>query len=269
MKSLKVLFFGLVLAFFVGCANAPVTGRNQLMLVPNSTMLSMSLTQYREFLASNELTTDEEKINIVKKVGNNIKIAVENYYKKIGKESELDDYDWEFNVVKSDEINAWCMPGGKIVVYTGLFKMAETEEELAVVIGHEIAHAVARHGNERMSQALITQFGGEALSVALSNSPQETRNMWLSVYGAGISLGYVLPYSRIHEYEADYLGMVFMAQAGYHPYYAVRFWDKMERYANVTQGNGNTPEFLSTHPSDRKRIENLEKRHKEVLEKYY
>lgn len=264
----KIFFLFTLILTFAACAKAPVTGRAQLMLVPDSTMLSMSFSQYDEFLKSNKLSNDIEKTEMVKRVGNGIKNSVELYYQEIGKTSNLSGFRWEFNLIEDEQINAWCMPGGKIVVYTGLFKIASTEEDLAVVIGHEIAHAVAKHGNERMSQVLLTNFGGILLSEALSSKPEETKNFWLAVYGVGSGLGYVLPYSRLHEYEADYLGMVFMAKAGYHPYYAVRFWDKMERYANV--GNKtNYPEFLSTHPTSSNRIKYLKEKHSEVISKYY
>ncbi len=268
MKFIKLILVVCLSLGILGCSNAPVTGRRQLMVVPNSTMFSMSFSQYNSFLKENKISKDKEKRDLVKKVGKNIQNAVEAYYREIGESSHLNGYAWEFNVVESKDINAWCMPGGKIVVYTGLFKLAQTEEELSVVIGHEVAHAVARHGNERMSQVLLTQLGGVALNAALEEQPEKTKALWLGVYGAGANFGIVLPYSRIHEYEADYLGMIFMAKAGYHPYYAVRFWERMEEYSAENK-KSSMPEFLSTHPSGANRIARLKEKHSEVIEKYY
>lgn len=228
-------------------------------------MLSTSFSQYSEFISTNKLSNDKSGNERLQIVGNKIKNAVEGYYASIGKSSELQGFSWEFNLIEAEDVNAWCMPGGKIVVYTGLLKVATTEEDLAVVIGHEVAHAVAKHGSERMSQVLITNFGGAVLTEAVKDKPSEVQAFWMASYGVGTNLGYILPYSRTHEYEADYLGMVFMARAGYHPYYAVRFWDKMERYSS----SGNTPEFLSTHPASSNRIKNLNARYEEVLAKHY
>ena len=228
-------------------------------------MLSTSFSQYSEFISTNKLSNDRVGNDKLQLVGDKIRRAVEEYYASIGQSSKLNGFEWEFNLIDSDEINAWCMPGGKIVVYTGLFNVATTEEDLAVVIGHEVAHAVAQHGSERMSQILITNFGGAVLAEAVKKKPAEVQAFWMASYGVGTNLGYILPYSRTHEYEADYLGMVFMARAGYHPYYAVRFWDKMERYSS----SGNTPEFLSTHPASSNRIKNLNARYEEVLAKHY
>jgi predicted Zn-dependent protease len=166
---------------------------------------------------------------------------------------EVKYYEWEFNLIESKQVNAWAMPGGKVVVYTGILPVASDEKGLAVIMGHEIAQVVADHGNERMSQGLIFQFGGMALSTALSKKPQQTQKLWMQVYGAGAQYGVMLPYSRLHESEADHLGLVFMAMAGYDPNSAVGFWKRM---AKKKSGQA-PPEFLSTHPSDERRIQNI------------
>ncbi len=175
----------------------------------------------------------------------------------------IDGFQWEFNLVDDDVPNAWCMPGGKVVVYTGLLPLTQNETGLAVVMGHEIAHAVARHGNERMSQELALQLGGVALSVAIEKKPEETKQLFYSAYGIGSELGIVLPYSRLHETEADKLGLIFMAMAGYNPEEAIPFWTRMSQ-----SGGQKPPEILSTHPADETRIRNLKEFMPEAM-KYY
>ncbi|MDP3444677.1 MAG: M48 family metallopeptidase, partial [Ignavibacteria bacterium] len=200
----------------------------------------------------------------VDRVGARIANAITKYYTNKGQGSVLEGYKWEFNTVQSKDINAWCMPGGKVVVYTGILPITQNESGLAVVMGHEIAHAVAEHGSERMSQVLLTQLGGMALSEALSSKPKQTSDLWLGVYGLGAQVGVLLPYSRTHESEADRLGMIFMALAGYNPNVAVGFWERM---ANEKQGQA-PPEFLSTHPSDRTRIDDIKRNLPEAM-KYF
>jgi predicted Zn-dependent protease len=218
-------------------------------------MLSMSYSQYGQFLKENKLTTNQEQIALVKRAGGRIQKAVETYFAERGMSGELQGYAWEFNVVESKEVNAWCMPGGKVVVYTGILPITRTEEGLAVVMGHEIAHAVAEHGGERMSQGLLAQLGGMALAVALEDKPRETQELWMTAYGAGAQLGVLLPFSRTHESEADELGLIFMAMAGYDPGEAVSFWQRMA----AQSGGQKPPEFLSTHPSDETRIADIRK----------
>lgn len=227
-------------------------------------MLTMSFQQYDEFIRSNKLSNDASNSEMVKRVGNNIKNAVERYMADNKISNRLNGYNWEFNLVESSEINAWCMPGGKVVVYTGILPITQDENGLAVVMGHEIAHAIAEHGNERMSQILLTQLGGLALSEALNSQPERTRDLWLGVYGLGAQVGVLLPYSRTHESEADKLGLIFMAMAGYDPNSAVGFWERM---AALKQGQA-PPEFLSTHPSDKTRIEDIKKNLPEALNYY-
>jgi predicted Zn-dependent protease len=176
---------------------------------------------------------------------------------------ELRGYEWEFNLIESEEVNAWCMPGGKVVVYTGILPLTQNENGLAVVMGHEIGHAIARHGNERMSQVLLAQGIGLALEEALKNRPEDTRKAWAIAFGYGVPLGFLLPYSRLHESEADRLGLIFMAMAGYDPRNAVEFWERMAR-----QGGSKPPEFLSTHPSDRTRIRQIQQHIPEAMQYY-
>lgn len=254
----------LIFTIVVACKKVPITGRRQLNLLPESEMLSMSLTSYKDFLSKNPPEgTTEANVQLVKKVGNNIAKAVEDFMRQKGMSDRIAGYKWEFNLVNNKEVNAWCMPGGKVVVYTGLLPITQTETALACVMGHEIAHAVARHGNERMSQGLIVQAGGTALQVALSQKSELTQNIFLQSYGIGSQLG-VLKYSRTHESEADKLGLVFMAMAGYNPAEAVDFWTRMAK-----SGGGKAPlEILSTHPSDDTRIADIKKFLPEAM-KYY
>jgi predicted Zn-dependent protease len=216
-------------------------------------MLAMSLQEYDTFLKSHKLSTNREQTQMVKRVGERIQQAVEQYFAQNRLSHELDGYGWEFNLVESDEVNAWCMSGGKVVVYTGILAITQNESGLATVMGHEIAHAVAKHGNERMSQGLLAQMGGTALSVALAQKPQETRELWMTAFGLGAQAGVLLPYSRLQEAEADHLGLIFMAMAGYDPNMALGFWQRMSE----KKGGKSSPEFLSTHPSDETRIRNI------------
>jgi predicted Zn-dependent protease len=258
---ISVLVLSLIL---LACSTVAVTGRKQLNLIPSSTMLSMSSEQYGEFLKANKLSTNQQETEMVKRVGGRIEKAVEKYFADQGLSSKLKGYSWEFNLVESDEVNAWCMPGGKVVVYTGILPVTRDEAGLAVVLGHEIAHAVAEHGNERMSQMLVTQLGGLALSEAIKSKPEQTQQLWMTAFGVGAQLGVLLPYSRLQESEADHLGLIFMAMAGYDPNTAVAFWERM---AKMNQGQA-PPEFLSTHPSDESRIKNIKSLIPEAM-KYY
>lgn len=263
MKKIVLLPF-LLLTILMACEKVPITGRKQVNLVAESEMIGMSLTSYKEFLTKNPPVSDANAdAQLVKKVGNNIATAVEIFMKDKGLSSRLKGYQWEFNLVNDKTVNAWCMPGGKVVVYSGLLPVTQTETALACVLGHEIAHAVARHGNERMSQGLLVQLGGVALSVALSQKTQLTQDLFMQSYGVGSQLG-MLKYSRTHESEADKMGLVFMAMAGYNPEEAIAFWERM---ANAGGGN-QPPELLSTHPSDATRIADIKAFLPEAM-KYY
>ena len=265
MKTFKVIVPCILLALtFYYCSTVPITGRSQLKLISSTEINSLSFQQYDEFLKQNKLSSDVEKSNMVKRIGANIQRAVESYFAQHNLSKELQGYAWEFNLVESPDVNAWCMPGGKVVVYTGILPVTQNETGLAVVMGHEIAHAVAQHGGERMSQGLLQQLGGVALSVALQNEPNTTQNLFMTAYGLGSTIGVILPFSRTHESEADRLGLIFMAMAGYDPNAAVDFWTRM---ANSKTG-GSPPEFLSTHPSDQTRIADLKKHMPEALQYY-
>ncbi|MDO9111518.1 MAG: M48 family metallopeptidase [Desulfatirhabdiaceae bacterium] len=251
IKHVRSYIALLMLGVLASCTTVPITGRTQLNMVSDPAILSMSLQQYSDFLKTHKISTDAEQTAKIRQVGRRIQKGVEMYFAESGMLSELDGYKWEFNLVEGEEINAFCMPGGKVVVYTGLLSIAGGDDGLAVVMGHEIAHAVAKHGNERMSQALAMQMGGVALGVAMSNESSQSRQLWTMVYGLGASVGYMLPFSRLHEKEADHLGLIFMALAGYDPHTAIDFWQRM----SVKQGGKKPPELLSTHPSDQTRIE--------------
>ncbi len=255
MKYYKLLIFLIIVIIISACSRVLISNRIQLSLIPNSSMLQMSFDQYGQFLEENVISADKEKIESVKRVGKNIQKAVEQYFIDNGLEDELTNYDWEFNLVESNEVNAWCMPGGKVVFYTGILPLTRDENGLAVVMGHEIAHAIAEHGNERMSQGLMAQLGGIALAAAVSEKPEQTQQLWMTAFGAGTQLGVLLPFSRLHESEADHLGLIFMSMAGYNPNHAISFWKRMAEM----KGEQAPPEFISTHPSDDNRIAQIEK----------
>ncbi len=264
---MKKIFLSAGLAFTLySCSRNAVTGRNQLSLVSESEVQSMALTEYRTFLSQNKVvsTSVSKDAEMVRRVGQRITTAITEYYTGKGQQSILDGYQWEYNLVDSKEVNAWCMPGGKIVVFTGLLPVTQNEAALAVVMGHEVTHALAKHGNERMSQGLVQQFGQVALSVALANKSQETQSIFNSAYGVGTNIAVVLPFSRRDEYEADQFGLNFAALAGYNPQEAIVLWERMEK---ASAGN-KPPEFLSTHPSEGNRIERLKKQMPEALKLY-
>ena len=251
------------LLLLAGCGSVPVTGRQQLLLVSDSEVLSSSLTQYDSYIKSSQKSSSVTKTNMVKRVGKRIAEATEKYLRENNLSSEIKNFNWEFNLIKDNQINAFCMPGGKIVVYEGLMKIAQTDDELAVVLGHEVAHAVAKHSNERMSQQLAAQYGAKILTASLSDKSQTVQKLATNVYGLGAQYGLMLPFSRRHESEADYMGLVFMTIAGYDPSVAINFWKKMS-----AGSKGQIPEFMSTHPSDATRINALYKALPEVKRKY-
>lgn len=252
LKLTNVILLTVILGFADSCSTVPFSERQQLLLLPSSQMLSMSFTQYEEFLDEHPPVMNTRDVRMVADVGNKISTAVEVYMQQNDVKNSLKDFEWEFNLVDDDSPNAWCMPGGKVVVYKGILPYTKTEAGLATVMSHEIAHAIARHGNERMSQQLLVQAGGMALNAYLEEKKEESRDIFMAAYGVGSTIGVMLPYSRAHETEADKLGVVFMAMAGYNPEAAVDFWKRMSE-----SGGQKTPEFLSTHPSDETRINNL------------
>ena len=261
---LRFVVMGLLVCLS-GCSQVDVTGRQQFNFVPDSVMNSMSFKSYSEFLGEHTLSTDAEQNEQVKRVGKRIADAVETFCQKRGCQDRLRGYKWEFNLVEDKAVNAWAMPGGKVVVYTGLLPVAQDETGLAVVMGHEIAHAFAKHGAERMSQGLLLNLGGMALEVALREKPEQTKNLFLKSYGVGTQVGVALPFSRLHESEADRLGLIFMALAGYDPQVAVDFWGRMA----ASKDDKNKPlEILSTHPADETRIRDLKKHLPEAMSYY-
>ena len=246
MKN-KWLFFVLTALLLQSCKTVPVTGRKQLNLVPNSMIQAMAFTEYDSVVkASPTLSQYDQRAQMVTRVGSRIQRAVENYMQQNNMSKELKNFQWEYNTINDNIINAWCMPGGKVVVYTGLLPVTQNETALAVVMGHEIAHAIARHGNERMSESLLINLGGLVLEEALKDKKQETQLLFLGLYMVGSNLALALPNSRMQESEADKLGLIFMSMAGYDPEEAIPFWQRM---AAVNKG-GKLPQFLSTHPSD-------------------
>ena len=262
-RSIAVLILTTAVFLIHSCSTVPLTGRSQMSLLPESSMVEMSLTSYNDFLKENKVVANSSQTQMVKRVGSRIATSVEKYLKDHGYQDRVADFKWEYNLVENDEPNAWCMPGGKVVVYTGILPLTKTEAGIAVVLSHEIAHAVARHGNERMSQGLLIQMGGIALSEAVKQKPEETQNLFLLAYGLGSQIGVQLPFSRQHEYEADRMGLIFMAMAGYNPEEAVAFWTRMSQ-----NGGQKPPEFLSTHPADSKRITSIQELMPEAA-KYY
>ena len=250
--------------FITSCSTNSVTGRKQLTLLSESQLQQMAMTEYKTFLSQNKVVSSSANrdAEMVRRVGSRIATAITNYYTKQGKGEILNGYQWEFNLVDSKEVNAWCMPGGKVVVYTGLLPVTQNEAALAVVLGHEITHAVAGHGNERMSQGMLAQGIGVAGNILTSGNPQ-VNNIFNSVYAPGAQVGVLLPNSRKQEYEADHFGLIFMAMAGYNPREAIPFWQRMAQ-----SGGEKPPEFLATHPSDENRIAKLQDYMNEAL-KYY
>ena len=249
IKTVSILTAGILLA---GCATAPVTGRRQLTLIPGGQLASLGESSYREVISASDLSTDRERTEMLERVGRRIARAAEDFMEETGRGSEIRHYDWEFSLIEDDTVNAWAMPGGKIAFYTGILDLMDSEDEVAAVMGHEVAHVIADHGNERMSQAILVEFGGMALSRLLRERPHETRNIFFAAFGLGAQIGVLLPYSRRHEYEADEIGIVLMRDAGYDPAGAITFWEKMDALSGPA-----VPEFLSTHPSSSSRIERM------------
>jgi predicted Zn-dependent protease len=261
MNKVSFLFTLIIAGIVFSCSVVPLTGRKQLSLIPESEMIAMGLTSYTEFMKENPVSSDRNNAAIVKEVGTRLSTAVDFYFTANNLESRLDGYQWEYSLVTNTVPNAFCLPGGKVVIYSGILPYTADKNGLAVVISHEIAHAVARHGNERMSQQLLLQFGGVALNEAVKNKPEETKGLYNTVYGIGSQVGVMLPYSREHEYEADKLGLIFMALAGYDPQTAVGFWERMSSI-----GGTKPPEFMSTHPSDANRIKKIKEALPEVMQ---
>ncbi|MCS4432923.1 M48 family metallopeptidase [Aquiflexum gelatinilyticum] len=259
----KIAFFIAMGIFVYSCAQVPMSGRSQLALVDNAELLPMAFVEYDKVLKEGKVITNTADGQMVVKVGKRIASAVEKYMKANGFENELQGFQWEFNLIQEAIVNAWCMPGGKVAFYTGIIPVCQDEAGIAVVMGHEVAHAIANHGRERMSNGMLMNGLLGTAQAAMGQNPTLTQNLMLQAFGVGGELG-MLSFSRKHELEADQLGLNFMALAGYDPRVAPAFWERMEK-----AGSGEAPpEFLSTHPGPKKRIDELNKQMSVALEYY-
>ncbi len=271
----RIIFYGAILLTTLwACTKVPLSGRNQLLLVSDSEMNSMAFTSYKQFLdTSTVVPASSQQAAMVKRVGDKIARAAQSYFESTGNPQYLNGYQWQTELVQSSQVNAWCMPGGKMVVYTGILPITQNETGLAVVMGHEVSHAIAKHGAERMSEGLLAQgllvAGQIGLGIAMKDKPAATQNLWNSVYGLAAPIGAqlgMMAHGRYQESEADHLGLLFMSMAGYNPMEAVTFWERMA--AKSAAGGSKTPVWLSTHPSDATRIADIKSRMGEAL-KYY
>lgn len=261
MKKSVLIVASLILT---GCSTVPITGRKQLSFIPQGELLTLSDQSYKDVLSKATISTDASWNQKVAEVGQKIAGSAEVFMRDNGMEKDLKNYKWEFNLIDDPKtVNAFCMPGGKIVVYTGILPVAQDENGLATVMSHEVAHAIANHGGERMSQELLVQAGGMGLAQLIKTKPAMAQQILMKAYGAGSQVGVLLPYSRSHESEADHIGLVLMARAGYDPKTSVAFWERMSAL-----GGAKPPELLSTHPANARRIADLQKDIPEA-EKYY
>ncbi len=262
MRKIIIILAGLTIGY--GCSTVPLTGRKQLDLVPNAEIIPMAEQEYKAVIQKGPLSNDAQKVEMIRKVGTRIQHAVEQYMASSNLSSELTGFNWEFNLIDNPKtVNAWCMPGGKVAFYTGILPICQDETGVAIVMGHEIAHAIANHGRERMSQQMLAQLGMGSLSALMGSNPTAGQQLLFQAVGAGSSIG-MLKFSRQDESEADHLGLIFLAMAGYDPNQAPIFWERMSK---LGAGDG-TPEFLRTHPSDAKRIRDLKAELPEAM-RYY
>jgi len=238
---------------FLSCATNPFTGNKTLALVPNSQIFPTSFAQYNQFLSENKVIKSTANAEMITRVGQRIASAAERWLDANGYKGYLKDYKWEYNLVDDKTVNAWCMPGGKIVFYTGILPIAENETAIAAIMGHEVAHALANHGQQRMSSGVLQQIGAVGVGVATSGKSTEAQQAWMQAYGVGSTVGVMLPFSRSHETQADEIGLTLMAVAGYNPDEAAQLWERMK----ANSGGQAPPEILSTHPSNDSRIANL------------
>lgn len=254
MKTKNIFILSSAAALVMACATNPLTGKKTLALTNEDTeLIPAAYQQYSTFLKENKVIKNTADAKMVNTVGQNIKLAAEKWMRSKGYENQIANYKWEYNLVQSDEINAWCMPGGKIAVYTGIMKVTQNETALATVMGHEVAHALLSHSRQRVDKAILQSGIGKALGAATANSTEVLQQGLGMVYGIGSNLT-MMAYSRGNESEADRLGLILMAIAGYNPDQAVSFWERMEKVSS-----GSTPEFLSTHPSNQSRINDIKK----------
>ncbi|MEO0059036.1 MAG: hypothetical protein RLZZ312_683 [Bacteroidota bacterium] len=251
MKKINVVFLLLIV---IACATNPLTGRKSLNFVSNSTLFPQAFQQYSDFLKTNRVVTGTADAKRVENIGIKIKGAAQKYLSSLGQSNYLQGYQWDYRLVDDKAVNAWCMPGGKIVIYSGILPITQNDAGLATVMGHEVSHALANHGAQRMSAAQLQQIGGVAVAVATGNQSAEKQQMWQQYYGLGSQVGVMLPFSRGHETEADKIGVILMAIAGYNPDESIKFWSRMSQQSNGQK----PPEFMSTHPADATRIANLQ-----------
>jgi len=262
----KIISVFILAGLLIACSNNALTGKKQLTLIPESELQTMATGEYQKFLDTSRVVgnTSNKDVQMVRRVGGRITRAVNEYYAEKGMTDKLAGFKWEYNLVDDKTVNAWCMPGGKIVVYTGLLPITQNEAALAAVMGHEVSHALLQHGNQRMSQGLLALVGQVALAEAVANKPEETQNLFMTAYGVGATVGVILPFSRKQELEADQYGLIWTAMAGYNPQEAINLWERMEKASNGQK----PPEFLSTHPSEGHRIDQLQKFMPEALKRY-
>ncbi|MCX7953674.1 MAG: M48 family metallopeptidase [Bacteroidales bacterium] len=264
MKKNNFIYIVTIAFMVIACYKVPLTNRYQIRLLPDVFVTTLSLEAYEEFIKENKVVpTSDIRHQRVQNVGIKLVNAANEIFGKTKYAFRIKDFSWDFKVVEKNTANAFCLPGGKIVFFSGILPIAQDDDGIAVVMGHEIAHAIARHGNERLSQQLLIVLGETSLEIAMKNKPKETREIFKSLYGISSTLG-ALAYSRKHEYEADKIGLIIMAKAGYNPQKAIEFWERMK---NQSKGNI-MPEWLSTHPSDENRIKALKKFLPEAM-KYY
>ena len=253
MNNKVKVSLGLLLLLVFACAKNPFTGKSTLALVPNSEILPSAFQQYDQFLSENKVVKGTADAKRIETVGMKIKTAAERWLNANGQADYLKNYKWEYNLVQDDAVNAWCMPGGKIVFYTGILPICKDDTGIATVMGHEVSHALANHGQQRMSAGILQQLGAAGVGVATGGKSEATQQIAMTAYGATTQYAGMLPFSRSHESEADKIGLTLMAIAGYNPDTAVAFWERM----SANSGGQAPPEFMSTHPSDQTRIANI------------
>ncbi len=252
MKTNRIIMITAALLLF-SCKTNVFTGKKTFNFVDNEAIFPTAFAQYNQVLDESKVITDTDQSRMIKRVGQNIKTAAQRWLNALGHPEYLDGYSWEFNLIQDDQVNAWAMPGGKIAFYTGILPIAETETGVAVIMGHEVAHALANHGAQRMSKAQAAQIGGGIVSIAAGGQSQTTQAIIGQAYGLGAQYGVILPFSRASESEADKIGLILTAIAGYDPYEGADLWRRMK----ANSGGQSPPQFMSTHPSNDSRIQNL------------